>query len=122
MEFFLDISVPDYAVSAPIYRKSRNGFSRRRRSAENEEGGHAIGFGINAFGRTFNLSLSHNKNLLAPNFKVEILRKNGTEVSKKSFQHCHYTGTVSQGGSAAVSNCGGLVRCNICFLCRSTYM
>lgn len=100
--------VPEYDISTPTFHKSQKRFSRWRRASENLEQRDKFGLGINAFGRTFNLSLSHNKNLLAPNFKVEILRQNGTDISKKSYENCHYTGVVHQGGSAAVSNCGGL--------------
>ena len=110
--FLLSSTVPEYDISTPTFHKSQKRFSRWRRASENLEQRDKFGLGINAFGRTFNLSLSHNKNLLAPNFKVEILRQNGTDISKKSYENCHYTGVVHQGGSAAVSNCGGLV----CFL------
>ena len=102
-------TVPDYEISSPTYHKSQRRFSRWRRSSDGLEEKHELGLGINAFGRAFNLSLSHNKNLLAPNFKIEILRQRGTEVSKRSVENCHYTGVVHQGGSAAISNCGGLV-------------
>lgn len=120
--------VPEYEISNPTYHQDdgksyfhSNEFSRKRRSAEDggDENEHQtrFGFGIKAFGRNFDMSLTLNKHLLAPNFKVEIHRKNGTELSKKSIQNCHYTGKVRGGsGSAAVSNCNGLVSQSLSFL------
>ena len=110
------VAVPHYTVTSPNFMSnglysSESTFARKRRTTERENGQKSFGLGVNAFGRTFNLSLSPNKDLFAPNFKIEILRRNGTEVSKKSFEHCHFTGKVNgESGSAAVSACGGLVR------------
>ncbi|XP_065067919.1 A disintegrin and metalloproteinase with thrombospondin motifs 6-like [Rhopilema esculentum] len=106
--------VPRYTVTSPSFisnglYSSKSTFARKRRAAEGESEQKSFGLGLNAFGRTFNLSLSPNKDLFAPNFKIEILRRNGTEVSKKSFEHCHFTGKVNgESGSAAISACGGL--------------
>lgn len=103
-------TVPEYEISSPTYHNFKSRYSRWKRSSEVLKEKHEFGLGINAFGRAFNFSMSHNKHLLAPNFKIEILRQNGTDVSKRSIENCHhYTGSVHQGGLAAFSNCGGLV-------------
>ena len=118
MLFVLTFTVPEYEISSPTYHNFQPRYSRWRRSSENLKEKHEFGLGINAFRRAFNLSLSHNKHLLAPSFKIEILRQNGTDVSKKSVENCHhYTGSVHQGGSAAISHCGGLVCAFRWFLC-----
>eukprot|EP00794_Sanderia_malayensis_P015623 gene15623-17199_t len=101
-----DITYPSYSTSI---RQSE--LKRIRRSDERVSDRSLIdsGFGLNAFGRSFNFSLSLNKNLLAPNFKLETVRENGTLETKTLPHNCHYIGKVDGGyGSAAFSNCDGL--------------
>ncbi len=118
-------TVPGYDVSYPTIHENKhssviNEFKRSRRSVDEDADGKPLdfGFGVHAFGRSFNLALSLNKGLLAPKFKLEVVRKNGTEQVHKPPTNCHYVGKVKGGnGSAAVSNCDGLVRINFIYLC-----
>lgn len=104
--------MPEYQVITPHFDGLfSNTFTRTRREArDHTEQPINFNFGLTAFNIDFHLNLSMNRDLLGPNFKIEIKGKNGT-VEKKAKKHCHYTGKVhgAEDSVAAVSTCKGLV-------------
>ncbi|XP_057290630.1 A disintegrin and metalloproteinase with thrombospondin motifs 6-like [Hydractinia symbiolongicarpus] len=103
--------VPEYQVITPHFDGLfSNTFTRTRREArDHTEQPVNFNFGLTAFNIDFHLNLSMNKDLLGPNFKIEIKGKNST-VEKKAKKRCHYTGKVHgvKDSVAAVSTCKGL--------------
>ena len=93
------------------YFRSKYLSRERRHTTESKENPVKFDFSISAFGRDFHFNLSLNKDLIAPNFKLEIVGKNGTVKSNKQLKNCHYIGSVQgkKQSAAAVSNCDGLV-------------
>ena len=97
-------SVSAHSLSSYIRRKKRN-------LLEKEDKGDDLRFGIAAFQQNFKLNVSLNKRLLAPHFRVEVVKHNAT-IDKKDIKPCHYVGSVKghERSTAAISTCNGLVR------------
>ena len=87
---------------------------RIRRSATDEDKS-KVNVQFNALGRSFQAHLLLNKRLLAPNFHVEVVGKNGHSESNYQTENCFYTGRLDKENNSLVSltTCKGLVTISI---------
>lgn len=113
------MTVPEYHVVHPTQVDEEGAFVsheltfpriRRRRTAD-ENDNEQVHYKVSAFGSDLHLHLKRNKRLLAPNFKVEVIGRQGRVLKRHSLENCHYVGRLKDRSSTAVaiSNCEGLV-------------
>ncbi|XP_078346439.1 A disintegrin and metalloproteinase with thrombospondin motifs 6-like isoform X2 [Oculina patagonica] len=111
--------VPEYNVVHPIQVDEDGAFVshelsypriRMRRSSDEVDHHEEVHYKVSAFGNDFHLHLQRNKRLLAPNFKVEIIGKNGRVMKRHTMENCHYVGRLKDRSrsTVAISNCRGL--------------
>lgn len=84
---------------------------RMRRSSDEVDHHEEVHYKVSAFGNDLHLHLQRNKRLLAPNFKVEVIGKNGRVMKRHTMENCHYVGRLKDRSrsTVAISNCNGLV-------------
>lgn len=110
--------VPEYHIVHPIQVDDEGAFVsheltfpriRMRRAADTTHEDE-VHYKVSAFGNDFHLHLKRNKRLLAPNFKVEVLGKNGNVMKRHAMENCHYVGNLKDRSisKVAISNCQGL--------------
>ena len=113
--------VPEYNVVHPIQVDEEGGFVshelsypriRIRRSSDKVDHREEVHYKVSAFGNDFHLHLQRNRRLLAPDFKVEVIGKNGRVMKRHTLENCHYVGKLKARSTStvAISNCQGLVR------------
>lgn len=111
-------NVPEYHIVHPTQVDEEGAFVsheltfpriRRRRTAD-ENDNEQVHYKVSAFGSDLHLHLKRNKRLLAPNFKVEVIGRQGRVLKRHSLENCHYVGRLKDRSSTAVaiSNCEGL--------------
>lgn len=111
------ISAPSYEIFTPFIRKydderqEHGGNLRNKRDLNEQSQKHLLKLGIPAFGNLYHLNMTQNRDLIAPNFRVEIKRGNETFVKRDVRSDCYYHGNVHDHVTsiAAVSTCNGLV-------------
>lgn len=112
--------MPEYNVVHPIQVDEEGAFVshelsypriRIRRYSEEVDHNEEVHYKVSAFGNDLHLHLKRNRRLLAPDFKVEVLGKNGRILKRHTMENCHYVGRVKarSRSTVAMSNCHGLV-------------
>ena len=93
------------------HRAKRQTRSTKRTSRSVDEDQPRYHFAVDAFGSKFTLSVTRNRYLAAPTFKVEKHTEDGERVIYKPRTNCFYSGHVqnSPSSTVAVSNCQGMV-------------
>lgn len=84
---------------------------RKRSSTTNlDQNNKVLNYRIDAFNRTFNLTLLESETFLAPSFTIQHFDHDRTWISK-DIEHCFYKGYVNRDSSSTVSIslCHGLV-------------
>lgn len=112
--------VPEYNVVHPIQVDEDGAFVshelsypriRMRRSSDEVDHNEEVHYKVSAFENDLHLHLQRNKRLLAPNFKIEVIGKNGRVMKRHTMENCHYVGRLKDRSrsTVAISNCRGLV-------------
>lgn len=113
------VSVPEYNIVHPIQVDDEGTFVSHELSFPRIRMRRAVGsahedemqYKVSAFGNDFHLHLKRNKRLLTPNFKVEVIGKDGNVMKRHAMENCHFVGRLKDKSrtKVAVSNCEGLV-------------
>lgn len=113
------VSVPEYNIVHPIQVDDEGTFVSHELSFPRIRMRRAVGgahedevhYKVSAFGNDFHLRLKRNKRLLAPNFKVEVIGKDGRILKRHAMENCHFVGRLKDKSrtKVAMSNCEGLV-------------
>ncbi|XP_032220130.2 A disintegrin and metalloproteinase with thrombospondin motifs 6 isoform X2 [Nematostella vectensis] len=110
--------VPEYDITSPVQISKDGKFiahelSYQRIRERRDFADHHfddIYYKLRAFGSDFHLNLVRNRRLLAPDFQVEVIGRDGRILKRHTMENCHFTGKVrsSTRSTVAMSNCQGL--------------
>ncbi|XP_029182362.2 A disintegrin and metalloproteinase with thrombospondin motifs 6-like [Acropora millepora] len=111
-------NVPEYNIVHPIQVDDEGTFVSHELSFPRIRMRRAVGsahedemqYKVSAFGNDFHLHLKRNKRLLTPNFKVEVIGKDGKVLKRHAIENCHFVGRLKDKSrtKVAMSNCEGL--------------